>query len=87
MTTYANCEDLSRAVRSCGVNDGSDAYRKCLQLQNVDLEPVSCRMATPSTCENEGYTETLHGCTASSAVRERVHVRPTRGSPSWVFQV
>lgn len=72
-------------MRSCGVDDGTDAYRKCIQQKNVDTQSVTCaRFATPSSCENGGYTKFLHGCTSSSASHERVHVLPTRGSPSWV---
>lgn len=84
-TTYTNCEHLTRAVSSCGVDDGSETYRKCIRQKNVDTQPVTCQqLATPSSCQNGGYTTSLHGCTSSSASHERVHVLPTRGSPSWV---
>ena len=86
MATYSNCEELTRTVRSCGVDDGSEEYRKCIQKKNVDTEPVMCYIATPSHCQNNGYSASLHGCTTSGARNERVHVLPSRGAPSWIIR-
>lgn len=84
-TTYSDCEALIRAVHdACGVDDGSERYRTCVRAKHVDTtSSVTCATATPSRCQNDGYSTSLYGCTASGATYERPHVLPVRGSPSW----